>query len=107
MTFDKRERNESSGRGGKSGGKGGKGGAGGAGFAKKKYLFRRRKFCKFCDEKVEVIDFKDVRLLQSFTPERGKILPRRISGTCSMHQRRLMRAIKRARHVALLPYTTD
>jgi small subunit ribosomal protein S18 len=90
------------GRGGRSGGK-----AGAGGFAKKKYLFRRRKFCKFCDEKVEVIDYKDVRLLQSFTPERGKILPRRISGTCSMHQRRLMRAIMRARHVALLPYTTD
>lgn len=91
-----------------SGGPGGRGGkpAGKGGF-KKKYLFRRRKFCKFCDEKVEVIDYKDVRLLQSFTPERGKILPRRISGTCSMHQRRLMRAIKRARHVALIPYTTD
>lgn len=108
MTFDKRERNESSAHGGRGGGRGGKGGAGGpGGFAKKKYLFRRRKFCKFCDEKVEVIDYKDVRLLQSFTPERGKILPRRISGTCAMHQRRLMRAIKRARHVALLPYTTD
>ncbi len=96
-----RERQES------SGGRGGRGsGAKGAGF-KKKYLFRRRKFCKFCDEKVEVIDYKDVRLLQSFIPERGKILPRRISGTCAMHQRRLMRAIKRARHMALLPYTTD
>jgi len=82
------------------------GGPGGGKF-KKKTLFRRRKFCKFCDEKVEVIDYKDIRLLQSFTPERGKILPRRISGTCSMHQRRLMRAIKRARHMALLPYTTD
>ena len=87
-------------------GAGGRGGGRGGGF-KKKFVFKRRKFCKFCDEKVEVIDYKDVRLLQSFTPERGKILPRRISGTCSMHQRRLMRAIKRARHVALLPYTTD
>jgi len=99
-------------RGGGGGGRSGKGGRGGAkgnaaGGAKKKYLFRRRKFCKFCDEKVELIDYKDVRLLQSFTPERGKILPRRISGTCSMHQRRLMRAVKRARHVALLPYTMD
>jgi small subunit ribosomal protein S18 len=92
--------------GGRGGGRGGAGGGQGGGF-KKKFLFRRRKFCKFCDEKVEVIDYKDVRLLQSFTPERGKILPRRISGTCSMHQRRLMRAIKRARHVALIPYTTD
>jgi len=94
-----REKRDAGGRGGRPGGK--------AAFAKKKHLFRRRKFCKFCDEKVEVIDYKDVRLLQSFTPERGKILPRRISGTCSMHQRRLMRAIKRARHMALLPYTTD
>ena len=98
-----RDSGSGGGRGGRGGGRGGSGG----GFAKKKYLFRRRKFCKFCDEKVEVIDYKDVRLLQSFTPERGKILPRRISGTCSMHQRRLMTAIKRARHVALLPYTTD
>jgi len=99
---------ERHGGGGGRGGRGpAKGGAGGAGGFKKKFLFRRRKFCKFCDEKVEVIDYKDVRLLQSFTPERGKILPRRISGTCSMHQRRLMRAIKRARHVALIPYTTD
>jgi small subunit ribosomal protein S18 len=94
-------------RGGPGGGKSGGRPGGKPGGAKKKYLFRRRKFCKFCDEKVEVIDYKDVRLLQSFTPERGKVLPRRISGTCSMHQRRLMRAIKRARHVALLPYTTD
>jgi small subunit ribosomal protein S18 len=103
MNGDRRE----GGGGGRGGRQGGRPGAGGAGGFKKKFLFRRRKFCKFCDEKVEVIDYKDVRLLQSFTPERGKILPRRISGTCSMHQRRLMRAIKRARHVALLPYTTD
>ncbi len=96
-------------RGGRSGGgeRGRAGGRGGAGGPKKKFLFRRRKFCKFCDEKIEVIDYKDVRLLQGFIPERGKILPRRISGTCAIHQRRLMRAIKRARHVALLPYTTD
>ena len=90
----------------KRGGRG-KGRGRGRGAAKKKYLFRRRKFCKFCDEKVEVMDYKDVRMLQSYIPERGKILPRRISGTCSMHQRRLMRAIKRARQVALLPYKTD
>ena len=74
---------------------------------KRKFLFRKKKFCKFCDEKISFIDYKDVRLMQSFTPERGKILPRRISGTCSMHQRRLMRAIMRARHIALVPYTTD
>ncbi len=74
---------------------------------KKKFLFKRRKFCKFCDEKVEYIDYKDVRLLQGFIPERGKILPRRISGTCAMHQRGLMHAIKRARNIALLPFTAE
>jgi len=86
------------GRGAKDGKKGG---------FKKKFVFKRRKFCKFCDEKVEYIDYKDVRLLQGFIPERGKILPRRISGTCSMHQRGLMHAIKRARNIALLPFTAD
>jgi small subunit ribosomal protein S18 len=64
-------------------------------------------FCKFCDEKIPFIDYKDVRLLQGYVPERGKILPRRISGTCAAHQRELQQSIKRARAVALLPYTTD
>jgi len=75
--------------------------------ARKKFLFRRRKFCKFCDEKIPFIDYKDVRLLQGYVPERGKILPRRISGTCAAHQRELQQAIKRGRAIALLPYTTD
>ena len=92
--------------GGGGGRSGGKGGSKGGGF-KKKFVFKRRKFCKFCDEKVEYIDYKDVRLLQGFVPERAKILPRRISGTCAMHQRDLMRAIKRARNIALLPFTAD
>ena len=70
-------------------------------------LFRRRKVCKFCAEKLEYIDWKDVKLLQGFIPERGKILPRRISGTCALHQRKLQTAIKRARSIALLPYATD
>ncbi|MCZ6669647.1 MAG: 30S ribosomal protein S18 [Acidobacteria bacterium] len=74
---------------------------------KRKFLFRRRKYCKFCEDKIEYIDFIDFRLLQNYTPERGKILPRRISGTCASHQRQLMRAIKRARNIALLPFTTD
>jgi small subunit ribosomal protein S18 len=74
---------------------------------KKRFLFRRRKFCKFCEDKVRYIDFKDVRVLQGYVPERGKILPRRTSGTCSGHQRQLKQAIKRARNVALLPFTTD
>ena len=75
--------------------------------ARSKLLFKRRKFCKFCDEKIAFIDYKDLRLLGSFTPERSKIFPRRISGTCSKHQRKLMRAIKRARTLALIPFTSD
>lgn len=68
---------------------------------------RRRKVCRFCVDKVDLIDFKDVKLLQNFIPERGKILPRRISGVCTSHQRMLTEAIKRARNIALLPYTAD
>ena len=70
-------------------------------------LFRRRKVCKFCADKIDYIDYKDVKLLQQFIPERSKILPRRISGTCANHQRPLQQAIKRARHLALIPFTTD
>ena len=75
--------------------------------ARKKFFVRRRKVCRFCAEKIEYVDWKDVKLLQSFIPERGKILPRRISGTCAMHQRKLQTAIKRARQIALIPYVTD
>ena len=67
----------------------------------------RRRVCRFCIDKVDLIDFKDVRLLSNYLPERGKILPRRISGNCATHQRMLAEAIKRARNIALLPYTTD
>jgi small subunit ribosomal protein S18 len=67
----------------------------------------RRRVCRFCIDKVDLIDFKDVRLLMNYLPERGKILPRRISGSCASHQRMLAEAIKRARNIALLPYTTD
>ena len=70
-------------------------------------LFRRRKVCKFCADKIDDINYKDVKLLGPFVPERGKILPRRISGTCAMHQRKLQTAIKRARQIALVPYVTD
>ncbi|MCA1635651.1 MAG: 30S ribosomal protein S18 [Acidobacteria bacterium] len=69
--------------------------------------FRRRKVCRFCLDKVDIIDFKDVKLLQNFIPERGKVLPRRISGMCASHQRMLAEAIKRARNIALLPYAAD
>ena len=68
---------------------------------------RRRRVCKFCAEKIDYINYKDVRLLAPFLPERGKIQPRRISGTCAEHQRKLQTAIKRARQLALIPYVTD
>lgn len=74
---------------------------------KKKFFYRRKRVCKFCVEKIEYIDFKDVKTLQQFIPERGKILPRRISGTCALHQRKLQNAIKRARIAALIPFTAD
>lgn len=83
--------------------RGERGGGGGG----KRTFYRRRKVCKFCADKIEYVDWKDLKLLQQFTPERAKILPRRISGTCAKHQRILQQAIKRARHVALLPFTTE
>ena len=67
----------------------------------------RRKVCQFCVDKVEFIDYKDVAKLRRFVSERAKILPRRITGTCAKHQRELTVAIKRARHIALIPYTTE
>jgi small subunit ribosomal protein S18 len=70
----------------------------------KRQFFRRRKVCKFCVDKVDLIDYKDVRLLSSFISERGKIVPRRISGVCTPCQRRLSDAIKQARNIALLPF---
>ena len=70
-------------------------------------FFRRRRVCKFCAEKIDYINYKDVRLLAPFLPERGKIQPRRLSGTCALHQRKLQTAIKRARQLALVPYATE
>jgi small subunit ribosomal protein S18 len=70
-------------------------------------FFRRRRVCKFCVEKIDYISYKDVKLIASFVPERGKIQPRRISGVCATHQRALQRAIKRARQIALVPYVSD
>jgi small subunit ribosomal protein S18 len=70
-------------------------------------MFRRRKVCKFCADKIDDINYKDVKLLAPFVPERAKVLPRRISGTCAMHQRKLRTAIMRARQLALIPYTAE
>ena len=67
----------------------------------------KRKYCRFCEHKVKEIDYKNVDILRKYVPERGKIMPRRISGTCSYHQRKLALAIKRARLLALLPYLED
>ncbi len=67
----------------------------------------RKKVCNFCVDKVEYIDYKDVSKLRRFLSERAKILPRRVTGTCAHHQRELTTAIKRARQVALLPFTSD
>ena len=86
-----------------AGGPGGRpsGGPGGRG-----KFFRRKKVCKFCTEKIDAIPYRDVRLLQGFVAERGKIVPRRLTGVCTTHQRRLTRAIKQARNIALLPFAT-
>jgi small subunit ribosomal protein S18 len=86
------------GRGPRPGGR--EGGAGG-----RKY-FRRKKVCKFCVEKIDGINYKDVRLLSQFVAESGKIVPRRLTGVCTPHQRRLTEAIKQARNIALLPFTS-
>ena len=86
-----------------AGGPGGRpsGGPGGRG-----KFFRRKKVCKFCTEKIDAIPYRDVRLLQGFVAERGKIVPRRLTGVCTTHQRRLTRVIKQARNIALLPFAT-
>ena len=70
-----------------------------------KKVFYRRKVCRFCADKEVVIDYKDVKVLKGFVTERGKIIPKRIYGTCAAHQRQVTEAIKRARHLALMPYT--
>ena len=88
------------GRGPRPGG-GREGGPGGP----RKY-FRRKKVCKFCVEKIDSINYKDVRLLSQFVAESGKIVPRRLTGVCTPHQRRLTDAIKQARNIALLPFTS-
>lgn len=88
-------------RGGNGRSMGGGGGGRGGG------RMRRRKVCRFCLDKVDLIDFKDVKLLQNYIPERGKVVPRRITGSCAPHQRMLAEAIKRARNIALLPYAAD
>jgi small subunit ribosomal protein S18 len=88
------------------GGGGGGRGPGGPPREGGRKFFRRKKVCKFCTEKIDAIPYRDVRLLQGFVAERGKIVPRRLTGVCTTHQRRLTRAIKQARNIALLPFAT-
>jgi small subunit ribosomal protein S18 len=76
----------------------------GRGRRRKKRIFHRRKVCRFCADSSLAIDYKEPKTLRMFTTERGKIIPRRISGTCATHQRKLTASIKRARTIALLPY---
>jgi small subunit ribosomal protein S18 len=75
--------------------------------APKDKMFFRKKFCRFCAEKIDQIDYKDVARLKKFTTEKGKILPARITGNCATHQRIIAEAINRARHIALLPYVGE
>jgi len=77
---------------------------GGGGREGGRKFFRRKKVCKFCTEKIDNINYKDVRLLSQFVAESGKIVPRRLTGVCTPHQRRLSEAIKQARNIALLPF---
>ena len=99
--------------GGGSSGGGGRGGRGGQNQQagkdgqQRRPMVRRRKVCKFCADKIDDINYKDTRLLMPFVPERAKSLPRRISGTCALHQRKLRIAILRARQLALIPYTAE
>lgn len=74
---------------------------------KKRGGFRKKKVCQFCADKNKTIDYKDVETLKKYVTERGKILPKRVTGTCAIHQREVTKAIKRARIVALLPYQAD
>lgn len=73
----------------------------------RKYFPQKRKFCRFCQRNIKQIDYKNVDILRRYTPDRGKISPRRITGTCAFHQRKLATAIKRARFMALLHYVED
>ncbi len=85
---------------------GGPGGGPGGRRPRKQY-FRKRKVCRFCVERIDYIDYKKADMLQGFVQDRGKVLPRRLTGTCSQHQRWLITAIKRARNIALLPFAQE
>jgi small subunit ribosomal protein S18 len=100
-TFTPRPPRPAGGPGGPGGPRPAGGPGGGPGGRK---FFRRKKVCKFCTEKIDAISYRDVRLLQQFVAERGKIVPRRLTGVCTTHQRRLSLAIKQSRNIALLAF---
>jgi small subunit ribosomal protein S18 len=104
-------RPHSSGPGGGGGGRprdgGGPGGGAGPRKGGKRQFFRKRKVCRFCVDKIDYIDYKKADMLNAFVQDRGKILPRRMTGTCSRHQRWLCEAIKRARNIALLSFASE
>jgi small subunit ribosomal protein S18 len=77
---------------------------GASGRYQKKFYFSRRKYCIFCKDKIKFIDYKNYKMLENFTLETGKILPARVTGTCTLHQKQLTKAIKRARHMAFLKF---
>ena len=85
----------------------GPGGPGAGPGGPRKQYFRRKKVCKFCVEKIDDINYKDVKLVSSFIAERGRIMPRRITGVCAPHQRRICDAIKKARNIALVPFAVE
>ena len=89
------------------GGHRGPGGNDKGAMAGKKQFFRRKKVCRFCVEKIDNINYKEVKVIGSFVAERGRIIPRRISGVCTPHQRQLSDAIKKARNIALLPFAAE
>ena len=107
MTDEKRPEQKRSAGPGRSGPGGEKGGPGATGPGGKKQYFRRKKVCKFCVEKIDDINYKDVRMLGQFIAERGRIMPQRITGVCAPHQRRVADAIKKARNIALLPFAAE
>ena len=76
-------------------------------YRKKRKLFKKKRLCEYCDQKIRVIDFKMIDVLRNYVTERGKIIPRRISGNCARHQRQMTNAIKRARILAMLPFTSE
>ena len=98
------ERGPGGDRGGDRGGRGPRPGGPGGGREGGRKFFRRKKVCKFCVEKIDSVDYKDYRTLGQFVAESGKIVPRRLTGVCTPHQRRLSAAIKLARNIALLPF---